>query len=687
MTRLKFICIFSLLLLAFGAKAQTPENNDPIVMEIQNEKIHLSEFMEQFNLDEEQINALDKNTLNEYLELYLIYKLKIREGIALGLDTANNFKEEFKEYRNKAISRYLYDKDVYENGLNKAYSRYGYAAKASHILVAVHEYADAKDTLAAYKKALGIRDRVLKKEESFKDLAIELSDDSTARPHFNMYERREIEGNGGDLGFLTVFAMPEAFEDFIFTANDGVVSSPIRTEKGYHIIYLEKRIPFYGKATLEHIWVSTSDSKTAEIFAKSKIDEAYYSLKKGEEFSDVAKKYSADQSAQSTGGRVQNVGIANMIPEYVMAISALKPNEYSEPFQTSFGWHIVRLIQKEDVPSFDEAISSLEFRMDRSGRKQPAINKFIADQKKARNFKEVSQKDLTSAFKEIENILTDSVFSGTWKMPVSAFDLKKNLFSINNRWCIQADFLNYINQKQNSFRTNQPYALSLYVRKVYNSFVNDVIIQLSENLFPREIPALGKTISAFYDGLLVYAYNEKEIWNKAILDTIGLENFYESTKNSHYSTPEYMWNTRANVTTWFISDNNCLDAEKCNKILKKALAKNIDDEDTYKTLLNSLKKSCYDKENVIEFKSALEEHSRSMNDNIWTKNSTVINHNDSGDNSYTITVTKDILSPELKKLSEAKGYYINNYQEFLEKQSNTLLKKKYVHKIYFDVFR
>ena len=172
MNRFKLLCFFSFLFIAFSIKAQTSTNNDPIVIEIDDKKIHLSEFMDQFNLNGEQLKSLDKNTLNEYLELYLIFKLKIEEGTTLGLDTTSDFKKEFQEYRDKAVSRYLYDNDIYDKALNEAYKRHKYVAKASHIVVAVSEYASSKDTLAAYKKAMNIKNRILK-GESFKNLAVE----------------------------------------------------------------------------------------------------------------------------------------------------------------------------------------------------------------------------------------------------------------------------------------------------------------------------------------------------------------------------------------------------------------------------------------------------------------------------------------------------------------------------------
>ena len=685
-SNLKFICVLTLSLIAFTLNAQNKADN-PVVIEIGTEKIYLSELLEQFNIGSvDDIQKLTRDERNEYLNLYLIFKLKLKESYALGLDTTKNFLTEYKEYRNQAVSRYLYDREIYDNMFKELYHRYLHIAKASHILVSVDEFALPKDTLAAYKRAMDIRNRAIKGED-FSGLAVELSDDSTARDYFDLYAGTQIAGNKGDLGFLSVFTTPAPFEDFIFTAKDGGISMPVRTGNGYHIIHLDRRIAFYGKVTLDHIWIPENEDANQ---AKEEIEAAYNSLLSGMEFGEVAKKYSKDENVQITGGRVANIVVNNMIPEYTIALSELELEEFSKPFYTSVGWHIVRPIQKTETPPIEEVASLLDFRIERLGRKKPAVDKFVQEQKRARNFTEVKVKELNIALEEVEKVLTDSVFYGSWTITEKAALMKNPLFSIHNKWYTQQDLLNYIGKNQKGDRFNAPYALSMHVRNRYQQMISEIILDLADNLFEQEIPSLGKTTKAFYEGLLVYAFNEREIWNKAFLDTVGLRKFYESTKNEHYSLEDiesnpYMWGKRAQLTVWTLKGKDCFNQKKCNKIFQQSLTKNYDEKTVFANLSKSLDKRCktQNTEDIIKFKEELEELDE-LEDTAWKKGTYSIEEDKVG---YIVTVVKDIKSPELKQLSELKGNYINNYQVFLEEYVNNMLLKKYPHKIHFEIFQ
>src|SRR3989344_3399085 len=135
---------------------------DPVLMTIGNTKVTVSEFENVFHKNNTKDGASDSKSLNDYVDLFVNFKLKVKEAEELGLDTAKSFKEELGGYRKQLAQPYLTDKDVNEKLLKETYERMQEDVHASHILVKVTESALPKDTLEAYNKIMKIRARILK---------------------------------------------------------------------------------------------------------------------------------------------------------------------------------------------------------------------------------------------------------------------------------------------------------------------------------------------------------------------------------------------------------------------------------------------------------------------------------------------------------------------------------------------
>ncbi|HOH83622.1 MAG TPA: peptidylprolyl isomerase, partial [Bacteroidales bacterium] len=349
-----------LVLSVFFCGMVNAQVNDEVLLTVAGEKITKTEFLNVYKKNNIKGDLMDKKSLDEYLNLYINFKLKVKESEELKLDTFTSFKNELAGYRKQLAQPYLTDKQVDDDLLKEAYDRLQWDIRASHILIKVNKDATPEDTLAAYKKVLKIRERLLKGED-FATVAKETSDDPSARDREEPDSKSIFKGNGGDLGYFSVLDMIYPFENGAYNTKVGQVSLPVRTDYGYHLIKVVNRKPAMGRAVVAHIFIEVPKDAKPENLAtyKSKIDEAYAKLKGGETFENVVKEYSDDKGSAAKGGVLQGFGVNRMVPEFIEAVAKLNLNEYSEPVQTVYGWHIIKLIERTPVKSFDEEKTQL----------------------------------------------------------------------------------------------------------------------------------------------------------------------------------------------------------------------------------------------------------------------------------------------------------------------------------------
>ena len=247
----KLIVLPLTLIVANVAVSQT--NKDATLMTIAGSKVTVAEFESVYHKNNTKETTNDNKSLNDYVDLFVNFKLKVKEAEEMGLDTAKSFKDELSGYRKQLSQPYLTDKDVNEKLLSETYNRLKEDIRASHILVKVAENALPKDTLDAYNKIMKIRARIVKGED-FNKVAAEkgISDDPSAKD------------NGGDLGYFTALQMVYPFETAAYSTKVGQVSNPVRTRFGYHIIKVVDRRPAQGEVLVAHIMIKTPPNMKEE---------------------------------------------------------------------------------------------------------------------------------------------------------------------------------------------------------------------------------------------------------------------------------------------------------------------------------------------------------------------------------------------------------------------------------------
>jgi len=639
------------------------QNNDDVLLTVAGEKITKSEFLNVYKKNNIKGDVMDRKSLEEYLDLYINFKLKVKEAEEQKLDTFSSFKNELAGYRKQLAQPYLTDKQVEENLLKEAYDRMQYDVRASHILIRVNKDASPEDTLAVFQKIMKIRDRIIK-GEPFDVVAKETSEDPSARDRKDPNSDMEIKGNGGDLGYFTVLDMIYPFENGAFNTKVGEVSMPIRTDYGYHLIKVVNKKPAMGDVVVAHIFVSVPrDAKSEDLPKyKSKIDSAYTKLKNGSKFEDVAKEYSDDKGSAAKGGILPSFGVNRMVPEFIEAISKLKnPGDYSAPVQTIYGWHLIKLVEKTPFKPFDETKAELKARLLKDSRSNKSRESVINRIKNEYGFKE-----FPGVLKDFYAVVDSTIFEGKWDVSKAA-SLTKLMFTIGDKSYMEQDFAKYIGGK--SIRRNKS-SIPAFINEKYAAFTDESCLQYEDSKLEQKYPEFKALMKEYRDGIMLFELTDKKVWSKAIQDTTGLKEFYEKNKT------KYMWDERLDATI-FTCKNEAV-AKNTRKLLKDYDKGKLTDSDI-------LKKINTDSIPVLKIEHKLySKKDNPMIDEIkWEKG---VTDNMSKDGKTVFIVVNKLVTPQPKLLKEAKGIITADYQNYLEEEWIKELRTKYPYEVNKAVF-
>ncbi|MBP3762736.1 MAG: peptidylprolyl isomerase [Bacteroidales bacterium] len=682
--RLMALAVVMAAALAMPLRAQT----DPVVMEVGGQPIRQSEFMREFwksvgeNLSRKPgVTAFDKEqALREYAGLYAIFRAKVLDARSMGMDTAADLVAELMRNRAELATPYLMDSSVQSAMLREAYERNHYALHASHILVRVPQGAKPEDTLAAYERALELRKRILD-GANFTEVAI--GEARRSNP------QAQVHANEGELNYFSAFDMVYPFENAAYSMKPGDISEPVRTQYGYHIIKLHDRVPYYGKVTLQHIWYR-EESRQADI------GDAYDRLLSGQPFEIVARQ-SDDFSTANAGGYLVDASMSQLPHEYVKVLSGLKEGEFSRPFLTRYGWHIVRLVRRDTMPSFEDLLPLYKQRMSRDPQRNLASRRHFAETCRKRygildltqtpvataRGKKGQPVEMRASLDEMLSLLDNSFHGKEWKYKEEDIKDRRPMVSTPVRDYNALDFAHYLATHQGSDRY-MPLSALLYER--YEDFLDSVSIAYADSQLEKEHPDFAETVEEYRRGLMIFNYNDKMIWTKALVDSVGFRAFYDrESKGKRMSNPDdslYFWRVRARAVEFHVSDSLCLPPAKAEALLNKALKKNQSSSAMQQALLGKRdRKRCGD--DAVAFTSELVEqrNQKLLADDQWQRG-VYLSPQGKG---YRAVVVLDILEPSLKGPSEARGYYLNAWQNEVERELAEQLREKYQVKVHWDV--
>jgi len=638
-----------LLLTIIFTTISIAQNNDPVVLSIDGEDYTISEFNYIYTKNNKNI-SFKKADLDNYMELFIDYKLKVREAKLLGYDTIPRLNNELKQYRSQLSQPYMIDKTKNEDLVKEAYDRTVNEIRASHILIRVSPDTSPADTLKAYNQILELRKRIIGGEDF---AAVAKGKDGSQDP--------SAAKNGGDLGYFTALQMVYPFEDAAFKTKLGEVSMPVRTQFGYHLIKVTDKRAAKGKIETAHIMIVANDkmSKEDQDKAKVKIDEIYELLVNGDKFEDLAMKFSDDQSSKVKGGLLPAFGAGTkqrMVPEYEsVAFSIENDGDYSKPFKTSYGWHIVKRVSLTPVDSYEQMYRELKLKVERDVRSQQSKLAFINTLKKEYNFKE--NKDLLEA---LNGVVNENIYQGRWKKIESFEKSNEVLFSFATEKRTLNDFAEFLLASQ---KREKPQNLSNYINKKYDIFVNQEITKYEDTQLEEKYPAFKTLMQEYQDGILIFEIMQKQIWNKASKDSAGLANYYASHLTDFTYPVRYKGTLYASMNKKIAKQ--VLTLLKSNNLTSQQITDSIN---ANSSLNLKTKSTTFNSETTPEFKKGKKGKIRTFEkgrNKAFKYNKAI----------YIFDV-EEVIPPSQRKFTEAKGLVTAAYQNELQDKWLTELRTK-----------
>ena len=627
------------------------QNSKDVLFTIDNNQYFTDEFKRIYLKNLDLVKDDSQKDLNQYLDLFIGYKLKVSKAYKLGLQNNSKYQNELSSYRNQLSKTYLNDSKVTNQLIEEAYNRSLKEVKASHILLSFDESIKGADTLAFYNKALELKKRI-EKGEDFETIAIANSQDPS------------VAENKGNLGYFSSFRMVYPFECVAYKTKIGQISNPVRTRFGYHLIKVTDVRDNKGEVTVAHIMILNPTEATDEAKAKAKqtIEDISKKIQQGENFEALAAQFSEDKSSAVKGGVLQRFGTGQLSSEAFesIAFSLANKGDISQPFESGFGWHIVKLIEKHPIKSLEESKLELESKIKRDER-SVIITNTLANKLKSKYTVETNK----IQYQNVEKAVNDAIYSQTWENPKDKGNFNGDLVTINkSKKVATASFLNYIHSQQKNKLTTKP--VKKLVGELFESWKGEQLITFYNDNLENEFPEFKNVMDEYRDGLLLFDLMENEIWTKSKTDTIGLNKYYESNKS------KYNWKERYDVD--ILSSTDAKVINEAQKMLKKG--KSIE---AIKTKFNK------DNKVAIMVKSGLFE----KNYDILDKIPTIVKgtENTYKDANYSFVVNVKSMKPaQTKELEECKSKVINDYQQYLEATWVDELKKEFSVKVNQDVF-
>ncbi|MCC9165939.1 peptidylprolyl isomerase [Pontibacter harenae] len=534
--RSKHLLVAAVTLALAGCTASKKSNTqEPVLATIGNKPLYASEFRyvyEKNNSGNE--DAYTKKSLEEYLQLYTNYKLKVMEAERQGLDTVVSFKRELEGYKEQLAQPYLTETSVTDKLVREAYERLQKEVNASHILINLPPDAAPEDTLAAYNRVLALRERVVAGED-FSKLAREFSEDPSAAD------------NGGSLGYFTSMQMVYPFEDAAYKTDPGQISMPVRTRFGYHLIKVNDVRNALGEVKVAHIMVRANPGipKADSIAAKQRVDAIYKRVQRNEDWNKLASEFSEDASTAPNGGELPWFGTGRMIPSFEEAAFTLQnTNEVAKPVYTPYGWHIIKLLDKRGLPSYDSMEQNLRNKIAKDSRSELNKTAFLKRIKVENNFAE------NSATKEAAlSKATDDLLQGNWSYDANDKSLAASLFTIQGKPYSVADFYAFAKTAQRPRATGTAqHAMTL----LYNDFVNKSLLEYEKENLENKHEDYRMLVKEYHDGILFFQLMGDKVWTKSAEDSVGLQAYFDKNKE------KYKWGERVEATVISASDKQVL---------------------------------------------------------------------------------------------------------------------------------
>jgi len=626
----------------------TVQAQNETLLTINGNPVTKDEFERIYHKNNNLENPSDPKNIQDYLTLFINFKLKVTEAQKMGLDTMQSFLDELKGYRDQLANVYIKDTITEDEFIRQEYERMKTEISIAHIFFKCFEDASPQDTLKAWQKAMQAEKR-LNRGESFESVAKAMSEEIATK------------NDGGKIGYITAFSAIYPIENAIYKLKPGETSPIVRSSVGYHILHCIDRRPSRGEIKAAHIMkaIPRGSDKNQDAYqkAKTEIDVLYDSIAAGKDFSEMAHKYSDDKFSASNGGNLPWFSTGKMVKEIADAAFALKNNgDVSKPVSSPYGWHIIKRLDWRDIQPLSSLRDQIKRQIEAKGFSQYIQQESLDKLKQEYHFKE-QPASLAPFF----SLIDSSVLAKPGNLSIDSFKgLDQTMFTLGDKAYTQSDFANYILKKGPGKRKTTPF---FFVASLYRDFANESVKDYANSHLEEKYPEFRYLMQEYHDGILLFDITDRMVWSKATKDTAGLEKFYEDHKNN------YMWKERMSISVYSCKDTAT--ALKTMKLASKRQKKNLPASwITSKICPEDSAKKCV----IIEDLRVEKGDNRLVDQSGWTPGTT----GPVRESGKIIFIIKNkVIPPEVKTLQEARGLVTADYQEVLEKQWVADLRARY----------
>lgn len=605
------------------------------------------EFLKAYNKNKTP-DAGSEKSLREYLDLYIKFKLKVKEAAALQIDTLPQIQYDAQNFKNQLEENYLNDDKTMSVLVDDAFKKSQKDIHVLHFYVPLNPKSSADEVAKAEKAIDEAREELLKGETNYDE----------------MVEESKQKGGllkGADLGFITVFSLPYPIENLVYELKPGGVTKAYRNKSGLHIFKnAEERVSAGRWKVAQVLLAVPPDVNGPELkIIERRADSLYNALQSGADFTALVKAYSDDRMTVQTGGEMPEFGTGKFEPPFEKAVFALKKDgDVSRPIFTNFGFHIVKRLAQTPAPTekTDEVLTLLKQQVLADPRVEIAKANFTRDITAKTGFKRNPSVKDAELFQYADSV---SATGAVKNFPLS----KKIIFSFSKSNVKGSDWLNFVrdyklNKDVYKGEDNQA-LLSKYTATVITEYYRKHLEEFNEDFKYQ--------VKEFKEGNMLFEIMERKIWSKAAADTVGLKKYYAANKT------KYFWDQ--SVDAILFNCNNMKTAEDAVVALRSGKDwEKITDASEGTIQADSGRYEIAQLQ--IPVGAAFSE---------GTVTSPLLN---AGDNTAGfVKVFKRYPAGQQRSFDESRGLVINDYQTYLEEQWVALLKKKYPVKVNEKVFR
>ncbi|MCL5031337.1 MAG: peptidylprolyl isomerase [Bacteroidetes bacterium] len=522
---LRIAALFTFVL-AFIFSSCAPENSQIVLADFGNQKITMKDFENAYANNSGGVEVAKKDSLSKlknFLNLYVDFRMKLRDAEIRGFDQDSSMQKELLDYKKKVGVSYLLETQLVDPAIHQLYDRRKWEIRVSHIMLKLSP--DGK------KLADELLDSV-KNGADFASLAKKYSTDRFSAPA------------GGDIFYITAGMLPSEFEDAAYATEPGhVYPEVVQTKYGYHIIKVVDKRLRVPEIRASHILISfSSHGKIDSAAAKARVDTVMQKLKAGADFAALAKEYSDDPGSKQQGGDLGFFNIYTMVRPFAEAAFSLKNiGDISGIVQSQYGYHIIKLTGRKPIPTFDEDKENLK-KMYKNQRYQIQYDSLADRLRKKYDYK--LNKDAFDAI--VANTDTTKVGEQNPKYDKIKGDV---LYTFTGGSVTIGEFLDNAYKR---FEYNG--------RQITPDFLNQAVKQISaESLIEadamnldKDDPKFADLMENYKDGIYIFKLQEDEVWNKIKVDSTDLSNYYGKTKDN------YRWPDRVNFGEIFAGSDSAI---------------------------------------------------------------------------------------------------------------------------------